>query len=73
MIGVEKNNDDARRHFMYSNRHDAAKEVLLTEARLVKLGPTCGREKRAYHKTNNEYREKGILKKRRRTSDHCDQ
>lgn len=70
-IGVEKNNDDARRHFMSSNHHDAAREVLLTEARLVKLGEYA-RQKRGYSKTDRSYWEKDILKKRRRTSHSTD-
>ncbi len=32
LLGVEKNNDDARRNYLYSNLHDAPK-VLLTEVR----------------------------------------
>ncbi len=31
--GVEKNNDDTKRHYYSSNRHDAARDILLTEAR----------------------------------------
>ena len=30
IIGVEKNNDDAKHHYYSSNRHDAPKDILLT-------------------------------------------
>ena len=53
---------------MSSNRHDAAREVLLTEARLVQLAPYA-REKRKYTKTDTDYWEKEILDKRRRVPD----
>ena len=36
-IGVEKNNEDAKRNYYSSNHHDAAREILLTEARLEEL------------------------------------
>ncbi len=35
--GVEKNNDDAKRHYYSGKRHDAARDILLTEARMEKL------------------------------------
>ena len=47
--GVEKNNDDARRNFLSSNRWDAPKEVLLAEHRLDCLAHYA-RKKRQYHK-----------------------
>ena len=34
ITGVEKNNDDAKRHYYSGNRHDAAHDILLTEARI---------------------------------------
>ena len=37
ITGVEKNNDDAKRHYYSGNRHDAARDILLTEARIEKL------------------------------------
>ena len=33
-IGVEKNNDDSKRHYFSSNKHDAAGEIIRCEARL---------------------------------------
>ena len=62
--GVEKNNDDAKRHYYSGNRHDAARDILLTEARMEKLErdtPTCIRRKREYTKRNSEYWEKKNL------------
>ena len=35
--GVEKNNDDAKRNYFSSNRHDAAGDILRTEAILEEL------------------------------------
>ena len=51
--GVEKNNDDARRNFLSSNRWDAPKEVLLAEHRLDLLS-RFSREKRLYTKRPRE-------------------
>ncbi len=56
--GVEKNNDDAKRHYYSGKRHDAARDILLTEARTEKLErdtPTCIRKKTEYTKRNSEY------------------
>ena len=67
-VGVEKNNDDAKRHYYSSNRHDAPRDILLTEARLEVLQreePSVVREKRTYMKCNAEYWEKGIIEQRR--------
>ena len=36
-LGVEKNNDDAKRNYFSSNKHDAAREILVTEARQEEL------------------------------------
>lgn len=68
IIGVEKNNDEAKHHYYSSNRHDGAKDILLTEARLEVLQrdePRVIREKRPYNKRNTEYWEKGITEQRR--------
>ena len=67
--GVEKNNDDAKRHYYSGNRHNAARDILLTEARMEKLEkvtPACIRQKREYKKRNSEYWEKTILEIRKR-------
>ncbi len=71
LTGVEKNNDDAKRHYYSGNRHDAARDILLTEARIEKLAwdtPSCVRTKRKYTKKNADYWEKEILEKRKRPS-----
>ena len=70
--GVEKNNDDAKRNYYSSNRHDAAGDILRAEARLEKLrrGTTeiesCVRQKRKYDKGDSGYWEDGILAARKR-------
>ena len=46
LIGVEQNNDDARKHYLSSNHTDAPKEILLAEARIEKLS----KQKRSYEK-----------------------
>ena len=68
LLGVEKNNDDARKHYLSSNHFDAPMEVLLTEGRLEKL---CKyeREKRDYEKVSMDYWEKDIFDKRAKTID----
>ena len=51
------------------DRHNAARDILLTEARMEKLErdtPTCIRQKREYTKHNREYWEKTILETRKR-------
>lgn len=60
IIGVEKNNDDARRYYQSSNHLDPPREVLCTEARLSALGHTR-RTKRKYEKNDSEYWTNGIL------------
>ena len=70
--GVEKNNDDAKRNYYSSNRHDAAGDILCTEARLEKLrrgtpeSESCVRQKRKYEKSDFVYWEGGILAARKR-------
>ena len=73
ITGVEKNIDDAKRHYYSGNRHDAARDILLTEARIEKLTwdtPTCVRTKRKYTKKNADYWEKEIYWKRERGHRH---
>ena len=58
-IGVEKNNDMARKSYFSSNHKDAPKDVILTESRLEKLA-AYKRQKRPYTKHNEEYWDSGI-------------
>ena len=69
--GVEKNNDDAKRHYYSGNRHNAARDIILTEARMEKLErdtPICIRQKREYTKRNKKVlgEKEKILKTRKR-------
>lgn len=69
--GVEKNNDDNKRHYFSSNRHDAAASMLRTEAILETLKhgtsttPSCVRDKQPYTKHNVDYWKEGIFEARR--------
>ena len=65
-VGVEKNNDCARRNYMSSNHLDASKEVIVTEGRLEQLS-TSRRVKRGYSKRDVSYWSDEIYTKRRRT------
>jgi len=48
--GVEKNNDDGKRHYFSSNRHDAAAEIVRADERLEILRADWQRGKRHYRK-----------------------
>ena len=52
--GVEKNNDDGKRHYFSSNRHDAAAEIVRADERLEILRTDWQREKRPYKKRQTE-------------------
>ena len=52
--GVEKNNDDSKRHYFSSNRHDAAAEIVRADERLEILRTDWHREKRPYRKRQTE-------------------
>ena len=52
--GVEKNNDDGKRHYFSSNRHDAAAEIVRADERLEILRTNWQREKRPYRKRQTE-------------------
>ena len=72
-VGVEKNNDDAKRNYYSSNRHDACRDILLAEARLEMLRrgidgiQSCVRQKRTYTKKSTAYwHEGGIMESRKR-------
>ena len=65
---LKKNNfDDAKRSYFSNNRHDAAGDILLSEARLEDLRKgneerdTCVRLKRSYEKRSVEYWTEGIV------------
>ncbi len=69
--GMEKSNDDAKRHYYSGNRHNALLETFYwqrLEWRSLKeiLDPTCIRQKKEYTKRNSEYWEKTILETRKR-------
>ena len=69
ILGVEKNNHEAKAYFHSGNRHNGARDIILTEARLEQLEhdtPTCVRQTRAYNKSDTEYREKRIIENRKR-------
>ena len=65
MIGIEKNNDDSKRHYFSSNKHDAPGEIIRTECRQEALQqgvcdhPTCVRQKRNYSKVDSDYWDQG--------------
>ena len=64
-LGVEKNNDTAKRNYYSSNHWDAPREILVTEARIETLAngsanvPSCKREKRPYNKQDMAYWSEG--------------
>ena len=69
-LGVEKNNDEAKKHILFSrNMHNVAGEILKADARLELLQrgiselPTCTCTKRPYTKKNIEYWNAEILEK----------
>ena len=64
--GVEKNNDESKRAYYYSNRHDPAADILKTKHRLEVLKQTCTREKRSYEKDEGYWFGGGIQQKRKR-------
>ena len=69
ILGVEKNNDEAKAYFHSGNQHNGARDIILTEARLEQLErdtPTCVRQTRAYNKSDTEYWEKRIIENRKR-------
>lgn len=70
--GVEKNNDDSKRHYFSSNKHDAPGEIIRSEARQEALRqgvwnhPTCVRQKRSYDKRDADYWEGGGIQEVRK-------
>ena len=66
LLGVEKNNDQARKNYFSSDHKNAPQEVLHTEARLAILkGMGLERQKRKYNKVNTEYWKNIIYENRR--------
>ena len=70
-LGVEKNNDDARRNYRSSNHWDAAAEMLKTEFRL-EVGSKHERKHRPYVKHNLEYWFGGGIQEDRRKRQKLD-
>ena len=68
VIGVEKNNDSARRSYFLSDHMDAPKDVLLTEARRELLSSNK-RGKRSYQKKDMTYWNERIFVKRHRSTE----
>lgn len=62
-VGLEKNNDCARRNYFSSNHLDPPKEIIVTEARLNQLAK-YKREKRKYEKKSDDYWQNEIYTKR---------
>ena len=73
IAGVEKNND-SKRHYFSSNKHDAPGEIIRSEARQEALRqgvwdhPTCVRQKRSYSQRDKDYWEGGGIQEMRKRS-----
>ena len=63
-VGVEKNNDVARRNYFSSNLHDPAGEILKAECRLENT-ESHKRQKRKYTKKDNDYWVNGGIREKR--------
>ena len=61
----EKNNDDAKKNYYSSNRHDPCGDILVTEARIEELADTA-RQKRPYTKRDDQYWEGGGIQEVRK-------
>ena len=75
MIEIEKNND-SKRHYFSSNKHDAPGEIIRTECRQEALQhgvcdyATCVHQKRNYSKVDSDYwNQGGIQAVRKRSRD----
>lgn len=64
-VGVENNNNIAKRNYFSSNLHDVTGEVLKTEWRQEQT-EKYKRQKRSYIKHNHDYWEKEINETRKR-------
>ncbi len=65
LIGVEKNNDVARRNYFSSNLHDPAGEILKAEGRF-EVTEHHKRQKRKYTKRDDEYWINGGIQENRK-------
>ena len=71
--GVEKNNDDSKRHYFSSNKHDAPGKINKSECRQEALRqgvwehPSCVQQKRNYSKVDSDYWNEGIKEVRKRS------
>lgn len=71
-VGVEKNNDDSKRHYFSSNKMDAAAEIVRCDYRLEAMRqgvwghPSCHREKRKYTQRDDEYWNNGGIQEARK-------
>ena len=52
--GVEKNNDDSKRHYFSSKKHDAETEIVHADMKLEILITDWHRKKRPYRKRQTE-------------------
>ena len=74
ILGVEKNNDDSKRHYFSSNKHDAPGEIIRSEFRQEALRQgvwnhsTCIRQKRNYTKVDSGYWDGGGIQEVRKRS-----
>ena len=74
--GVEKNNNDCKKHYFSSSRHDPTVDILQTEAILEMLThetetiPSCQQQKRAYSKRDHDYWEGGGIQEARAAKRH---
>lgn len=65
MLGVENNNNDAKRNYFSSNLHDVFKEVIKAEWRL-KNSEKHDRRNRKYDKKDDNYWNEGTKEQRKR-------
>ena len=78
-VGVEKNNDDLKRHYFSSNKMDAAGEIVRGDYRQETLRhgvcghPSCHREKRAYNQKDEQYWKEGGIQEVRKKARVKDQ
>lgn len=73
--GVEKNNDIAKHHYYSGNRHDADRDILLTEARIDKIvedNPEVVRKVRQYNQKKTIWWTEQIFEARKRQASPYD-
>ena len=70
-VGVEKNNDDSKRHYFSSNKMEATAKILSCDYRLEVMRQgvwrhfSCHREKRRYTQRDEEYWNNGGIQEAR--------